>query len=1011
MPRQSGDGTLFEPAPNADLNTIKALMLTALALLLTSTASLAQTATPQAKTWNFKDIVADDQYSAPPFRSIVRADSGLLYVADSIGVLEFDGIRWRRLPLADELVVTTLGVTSGGEIIVGGSETLLAVSHAGQGIVTTDLSDRLPGGMVGLGHFWEFARAPGQWCVRSEPALICSDGSGLYRIDAEVRFGRLFAVHGELYVRDDSIGLKRVAGRQAELALGGEYYANRALVAMFPTMGHGLAGISRDPFTLATWSDDRPSPVAAEVNAGDDLNGQIGSASVLLDGAAAIPFVNGDVLILDPQWSEVARLSANQFGATPGAQAVHADAEGGVWISWFNAITRIDWPSRLSVYRDDSGTNAMPEGLIETEFGMLAHSSSGLTLINGKDGAAMLPVDARLPWINGAIVDGEELLVLTMDGLRNSDGEVVALAGQNLLSYARRTGSPNEILIGMRFGVARIVKEDDSWVEHGIREMSFDVFSIVEDAAGDVWMESNLGRVARIKLAVGSDLDSALLTEFDADDGLPNSQLSMGLIGGEIHVVGSRSPFLRFARDHFEISSMLPWEQTGAVASFHAINGSELLVAGPTGQLRLLHKGLSGDYIHQPSAFDSIAGLGKIYEILVDRNDQTWLATDSGVVRVDPAVGLPQTQIHPVLIRQITTGELLAYDGNGAVPELRLAAGDSLRVDYALPSFRAPEINRYRSRVRHRDGDEPWGRWSNETRRDFTNLPAGDLLFEVQARDAADADGGMAVVPLIVSAPWYRQTPSIVAFWIALALLVAGGVQWRVRALRARSIELEEMVALKTEALQLAATTDPLTGLWNRHRFGQWVREESPAIIAAAKQAVDGSAGEAVVCVIDLDHFKRVNDQHGHAAGDAVLKGVADRLRGFSSDDDLIFRFGGEEFVFVAVGHDREQGKALAERIVSELGQTTVELENGVQINPTGSVGWSAYPFYRQRPGLFDIDFVLGVADRALYLAKERGRNRAVGFLPKLPIDEIDRTRSDWRAQLLKRHTELLREV
>ena len=143
--------------------------LLATAILLTPTVALAQSAMPQSKTWNFKEIIASDQYAAPPFRSIVQSRDGLVYVADNVGVLEFDGVKWSRLPLPDSRMVTSLGITEDSEVLVGGSEFLLTVSSEGQEVRIRDLAKEVPGGLVGLGHIWEFASGDGYWCVRSEP--------------------------------------------------------------------------------------------------------------------------------------------------------------------------------------------------------------------------------------------------------------------------------------------------------------------------------------------------------------------------------------------------------------------------------------------------------------------------------------------------------------------------------------------------------------------------------------------------------------------------------------------------------------------------------------------------------------------------------------------------------------------------------------------------------------------------------------------------------------------------
>ena len=142
-----------------------------------------------------------------------------------------------------------------------------------------------------------------------------------------------------------------------------------------------------------------------------------------------------------------------------------------------------------------------------------------------------------------------------------------------------------------------------------------------------------------------------------------------------------------------------------------------------------------------------------------------------------------------------------------------------------------------------------------------------------------------------------------------------------------------------------------------------------------------------------------------------VLKAVAQGLQKIKREGDLIFRFGGEEFIYLGLNRHRDEGEKLARQIVEEIRKTTVELDSGVLIDPTASVGWSVYPFYRERTELFNMDFVLGVADRALYLAKENKRNCSIGYLPNLVVDAIDRTEADWRTQVFDRHPDLLKRV
>ncbi len=982
-------------------------------MLLAPTVAFAQSAIPQSKTWNFKEIIADDQYAAPPFRAIVQGKDGLVYVADSVGVLEFDGNKWNRLPLPDARVVTALGITDDGEIIVGGSESLLSVSSEDHEVRVNNLASEAPGGLLGLGHIWEFASGSGYWCVRSEPKLLCKDSQGMFALPAKNRFGRLFSIRGQLYVRDEHVGLLHVSGRSLEIIEGGEYYADRSLQALIPFGADGLAGISRDPFTIATWVDVHHEPTPATVGDVEALSGQIAGASQLVDGTVGLAFDNGDLVILDETWHEIARFQASQFGALPGAQAIHVDQDGGVWVAWSNAITRIDWPSRVSLFQESRGITESPFGVIEDSLGIIAYSSKSLALLkNDVRMTAFERITPNYSWVHRVVSQNGELLVLTDDGIRDSQGRSLVIPDRNVFSHFASPASPNDALLGLRFGLARIRKVGSNWGEIDVRDdVSFDVRGIIQDSSKTIWLSSNLGRIARLVPKAGSDvLADAEMVELDEHDGVPSGDLTLNLVNGEAQV-GSLGGFYHFSNGRFVSSAKLPFEQTGPVAQFLPLNANEILVAGSSGRLRLLSKDVSGLYSRQKSVFDGIAGFGNIHDILLDKSGIVWLATDSGVVRVDPSINLPPTKNPHVLIREISSGERTLFSGYGAPPALSLGEGESIRFGFALPSYRAPEINSYRSRIRHENGSEDWSKWSNEVRRDFTNLPAGSLLFEVEARDVAGVSGGVTSVPITVNAPWYRRTSTIIAFWLAGLVLIVIAVQWRVRALKARGAELERLVASKTEALQLAAATDPLTGLWNRHRFGQWIHDEVSGIAQKATRARSSDPVDVIVCAIDLDHFKRVNDRHGHAAGDVVLKAVAQGLQRIKREDDLIFRFGGEEFIYLGLNRHRDDGEELARLIVDEIRKTTVELKSGVLIDPTASVGWSVYPFYRERTELFNMDFVLGVADRGLYQAKENGRNCAIGYLPNLAVDAIDRTESDWRTQVFDRHPDLLKQV
>jgi diguanylate cyclase (GGDEF)-like protein len=168
--------------------------------------------------------------------------------------------------------------------------------------------------------------------------------------------------------------------------------------------------------------------------------------------------------------------------------------------------------------------------------------------------------------------------------------------------------------------------------------------------------------------------------------------------------------------------------------------------------------------------------------------------------------------------------------------------------------------------------------------------------------------------------------------------------------------------SLLHQQLQAAARTDAKTGLLNA---AAWQREADTEL-ARARRSTDPLA----VLIIDIDHFKRVNDTHGHLVGDQVLIGVASTLVAQLRDYDVVGRFGGEEFVVLLPGADTVEACRVAERLRNRVRRLAVAAEDGTA-TVTISVGVSLFRTHGQ-----DLIELLAAADLALYRAKESGRDR-----------------------------------
>jgi diguanylate cyclase (GGDEF)-like protein/PAS domain S-box-containing protein len=178
----------------------------------------------------------------------------------------------------------------------------------------------------------------------------------------------------------------------------------------------------------------------------------------------------------------------------------------------------------------------------------------------------------------------------------------------------------------------------------------------------------------------------------------------------------------------------------------------------------------------------------------------------------------------------------------------------------------------------------------------------------------------------------------------------------------------QELEQAHAEAERLSRV-DAVTGIFNRRHFGEVLAEE---LARPERQA-------PAVLLLDLDHFKRVNDEHGHLTGDGVLRAAAGRIASILRSSDCLARWGGEEFAILAPATERAGAARLAERARRALAETPVHVD-GVTIALSTSVGVAVAENVGQTP-----DALVKAADQALYEAKRAGRNCVRLFDPQAP--------------------------
>lgn len=530
-------------------------------------------------------------------------------------------------------------------------------------------------------------------------------------------------------------------------------------------------------------------------------------------------------------------------------------------------------------------------------------------------------IRAVLPLSNGAIWVGTALgaTLINEHGLK-SFGKEEGLPSPFIMALYKN--SHDQVLIGTGAGVA-------IWDNGHISQLDFSefdnaeyAFGFAEDhAAGVLWMATDRGILAY-------NLATAEMTMIGRKEGVPFDKLFQVVLDNEGYLwVSSNRGVLRLNRQQ-------------------ALD----IIAGRRSQLEVE---LYGESDGMASAQ---ANGGSAKAATLHHDGSVWIATSMGVSRVQPErLQLFAKLTPPIVIEQVLVDGLR----KAIAPQMRLPAGTN-RVEIYSAGLGYVMSQRIQYKTLLEGFDQDWVFRGSYSAAEYTNLPPGKYRFTVVAAypggdwSKREAVLNFEILPYFWQRWWFNLI--LVVGLITLLLLLA---RWRLAHLKQNEQRLLKLVAEQTHELHLLARQDTLTGLANRRAFDEALQLE----YQRAKRA-----GQTLcLALLDVDHFKQVNDSLSHAVGDEVLKRIATILKQHCRAIDTLARWGGEEFVILLPDTQLQDAIEVCERLRLEL-----ENANFGDISPALSMTVSIGLTTNKQLALSQL---LVRADHALYQAKQRGRN------------------------------------
>lgn len=294
----------------------------------------------------------------------------------------------------------------------------------------------------------------------------------------------------------------------------------------------------------------------------------------------------------------------------------------------------------------------------------------------------------------------------------------------------------------------------------------------------------------------------------------------------------------------------------------------------------------------------------------------------------------------------------------------------SLLVQYSVMDFH--DTSRNNGRYRLLGASEEWSNWSVSREISFAGLSAGDYVLQIEGRNSQGITSAQPTeLAIIILRPWWQTTWALTLGIVCLILAIYLLLRLRYRSLETVNKRLDEEVQLRTHELELLnaqlrqqSQTDPLTGLLNRRGF-------SERFIQLQQQLQERNEPLSLA-LLDVDHFKQVNDRHGHDVGDRVLQKISGVLQNRLRKQDIAARWGGEEFILLLPNTDARSAQSVCEALRQAIAELTIEVQDA-PLKVTVTFGVAAHN---------DADITLGElykhADDALYQGKASGRDQVV---------------------------------
>lgn len=730
--------------------------------------------------------------------SIAQDKRGFIYTANNEGLLMYDGNQWQLFKMPNSSIIRALYVDKSGEIYVGAYNELGKMITLPNGkMVFKSLKRYIPEEYQNFDDIWSVFSFENKIIFQSyNCALICNNDTNITVLKAPVRFHHAFKVNDRVFFNDLNAGLFEFDGRNLVTVPGCEQLKGKQIWTMMPYFGTNTLMIGTLNNGVFLYNGNKLEEWGGALNEFLKKN-QIFCASTIKDRYYVLGTIQNGVVVADKNGNVIQHFFRKNGLQNNTILSLFTDRSDNLWLGLDNGIDYVNVNSPITFLQNPESIGAGYVAIIKDQKLYLG-TNQGLFVTDWKESGdfgnyRLIPGTLGQVW-SLEIQDGV-LLCGHNNGTFEIDGEKATNIDQTPggWKYHQLKNHPGFLIGGSYSGLSLFKKEGAHWryLKHikGFNE-SFRVFE--EDENGDLWMSHGFKGIFRVRL--NHELDSVILADFyTSKDGLPtNYNLNVYKIKGKVIFTSKQGVYdfdaesNRFKKSVFFNQllqsvtdiSYLKEDRKGNIwyiAWFNAVNRAGVFKIRDD----LKYQHITSPFVILAGKF--ISGFESVYEY---SDEHYFIGTEDGFAHYNPKI---ETIGNPEFSTYISKATALHLDstfyfGNqksekaGGKKHLYSFPfkGNAFRFIYTSPTYDNPGNIEYSYKLA--GFTEGWSEWSSSFTNEYTNLPEGDFVFMVKARNQLGVESLTDQIEFSILPPWYKTSLAYLAYFFLTVLFVLAGV-------------------------------------------------------------------------------------------------------------------------------------------------------------------------------------------------------------------------------------------